>query len=70
MKSFGEDPLECEKCGGNMELYDVYYKKYGSMLELYRLRIEAKYRKEIEETKEMYNAVKKVTNNRIEPVFI
>lgn len=55
---------------GNMELYDVYYKKYGSMLELYRLRIEAKYRKEIEETKEMYNAIKKVTNNRIEPVFI
>lgn len=70
MKSFGEDPLECEKCGGKMELYDVYYKKYGSMLELYRIRIEAKYKKEIEETKEMYNVIKKVTNNRIEPVFV
>lgn len=69
IKSFGQDPLECEKCGEKMILYDIYYKEYGSMLEKYRRQIERKYEREIEETEKIYKTIKKVSNDTIEPLF-
>lgn len=69
LKSFGYDPIDCKKCGTKMEIIDIYYRKYGSMLELYKKRMIMQVEKEIEETKEMYNVIKRVTNGRIEPVF-
>jgi predicted Zn-dependent protease with MMP-like domain len=70
MKSFGYDPLKCEKCGNTMELTDIYYPKYGSMMEIIE-RIElAKIKKEIEEVEKIFNAVKNLSNGRIEPLFV
>jgi hypothetical protein len=69
LKSFGHDPIECKKCGNKMEMIDIYYPEYGSMLEIYRKRMEMRVEKEIEEVKQMYNVIKTVTNGKIEPVF-
>lgn len=32
IKSFGLDPLLCPKCGKEMEVNDIFYKKYGRLL--------------------------------------
>jgi len=34
IKSFGYDPILCPSCGNEMEVVDIYYPKYGSLLEL------------------------------------
>ncbi len=36
-KSFGHDPLCCSKCGTEMTVNDIYYKKYGSLLQPFLL---------------------------------
>jgi hypothetical protein len=70
MKAFGIDPLKCEKCKGKLVMNDIYYKKYGSMLERYRQRSLREVNKEIEKLNNMYHSIKKVTNGEIEPLFI
>lgn len=69
MKSFGYDPLECEKCGGKMTAVDIYYKEYGSVMEIYRKRVEAEVNKKINEIEEMDKIIRAVTNGRIEPLY-
>lgn len=69
MKSFGHDPLDCPKCKTKMIMKDIYYKKYGSMLERYRQRMLAEADRAIKEVEEMYNSVKQASNGRIEPIF-
>jgi len=69
MKSFGHDPLSCEKCNSKMELYDIYHKKYGSMLNRYEQKIRREIDKEVEKIKDMYNAVKWISRDIIEPIF-
>jgi hypothetical protein len=49
MKSFGQDPLSCPKCGGEMVLNDIVYKKYGSMLARMKRRMFEAYEKEEKE---------------------
>ncbi|HHY81128.1 MAG TPA: IS91 family transposase [Clostridiales bacterium] len=49
MKSFGHDPLSCPKCGGEMVLNDIVYKKYGSMLARMKRRMFEAYEKEEKE---------------------
>jgi DNA-directed RNA polymerase subunit RPC12/RpoP len=69
MKSFGYDPIECEKCGGKMIVVDMFYKKYGSVMEIHRKRIMAQVEKEMREMEEMYRAIREGSSNRIEPVL-
>lgn len=69
MKSFGYDPLECEKCGGKMIIFDIYYKEYGSVMELYQKRIEAQINKEVEEIEQMDRVIRHLTKDRIEPLY-
>jgi hypothetical protein len=56
-KVFGYDPLKCEKCGKQMEVYDVYYPKYGSMMEIFQKRMLASVEKEMKEYEEMQKAL-------------
>ena len=70
MTSFGHDTLMCSKCGKKMEIADIYYPKYGSMLELMERREYEKIGKEIKEVEEMYNLIKDVSKGKIEPVFV
>lgn len=69
MKSFGYDPLECEKCGGKMILTDIYYKEYGSVMERYRKRILAEAEKEIKEMEQMDRVIREITKGQIEPLY-
>jgi hypothetical protein len=70
MKSFGYDPTECEKCGGKMTVVDVFYKEYGSMMELYRKRVEAEVNAKVREVEVMDKMIRTITDGRIEPIFI
>ena len=70
MKSFGYDPLECEKCGGKMIMFDIYYKEYGSIMELHRKRIEAEAERQIEEIEKMDKVIRRVTKGEIEPLYV
>lgn len=70
IKTFGHDPLKCEKCDSMMELHDIYYKKYGSVLDLYRKKIIRQAEEEVSRIKEMYEAVHEITQGKFEPLFI
>jgi len=39
IKTYGYDPKRCRNCGKTMELTDIYYKKYGSVLEYWENRM-------------------------------
>ena len=39
IKTYGHDPLKCSNCGSIMELTDIYYKNYGSVLEYWERRM-------------------------------
>jgi hypothetical protein len=39
IKTYGYDPLKCSNCGNIMELTDIYYKNYGSVLEYWERRM-------------------------------
>lgn len=69
MKTFGYDPIECKTCGNTMELIDVYSRRYGSLIERYRMKILEQAKKEIEETEEIYRTIKRVTEGEMEPIF-
>jgi hypothetical protein len=69
MKSFGYDPLDCEKCGSRMTPYDIYYKNYGSVMEIQRKRIEAEVNRSIREIEEMDGLIRTITGGRIEPLY-
>lgn len=56
IKSFGHDPLHCPKCGEQMILNDIVYKKYGSMLALIEKRILAACEKEEQKILEKISA--------------
>jgi hypothetical protein len=51
-KAFGYDPLNCSKCGHQMEMNDIVYPKYGSLLAIMARRAEIAYEKEIEYLKQ------------------
>lgn len=70
MMSFGHDPLMCLKCGKKMDITDIYYPKYGSVLKMVERRAYEKIKKEIEKVEEMYTAIKSASNGQVEPVFI
>lgn len=70
MISFGHDPLRCSKCGKEMELTDIYYPKYGSVLKILEKIEYEKIKKEVREVEKMYNAIKVLSRESIEPVFI
>lgn len=69
MKTFGYDPLDCEKCGGKMLPYDIYYKNYGSVMEIVRKRIEAEANRAIKEIEEIDETIRDITKGRIEPLY-
>jgi len=69
MKSFGYDPLECEKCGGKMKPIDIYYKEYGSVMEIYRRRIEAEANRAIQEIEHLDRTIREMARGRIEPLY-
>jgi hypothetical protein len=54
MRSFGIDPLRCEKCGHQMEFYDIVYPKYGSLLNIIKRKMDKAYEKEEAKLKECY----------------
>lgn len=56
MKSFGHDPLTCPKCGEEMIMNDVVFKKYGSMLERLKRRMDEAYEKEEKRLNEEYES--------------
>ncbi|MCB8817871.1 hypothetical protein LJE72_20465, partial [Desulfosporosinus sp. SRJS8] len=56
MKSFNHDPLNCPKCGDEMILNDVAFKKYGSMLERLKRRMDGAYEKEEKRLIEEYES--------------
>lgn len=70
MKTFGYDPIECEKCGSRMTVTDMYYKEYGSVMEIHRKRILAEIEREIRETQEIDKIIKELTDGQIQAVFI
>jgi len=39
IKTYGHDPIKCSNCGEIMNLTDIYYKKYGSVLEFWERRM-------------------------------
>lgn len=39
IKTYGHDPIKCCNCGETMKLTDIYYKKYGSVLEYWERRM-------------------------------
>lgn len=58
IKTYGHDPLKCNNCGSIMELTDIYYKNYGSVLEYWEKRM-------LEEAKQAISALEekvKITN--------
>lgn len=58
IKTYGHDPLKCCNCGSIMELTDIYYKNYGSVLEYWEKRM-------LEEAKQAISALEekvKITN--------
>jgi len=58
IKTYGHDPLKCNNCGSIMELTDIYYKNYGSVLEYWEKRM-------LEEAKKAISALEekvKITN--------
>lgn len=69
MKSFGYDPLECEKCGGKMTIVDVFYKGYGSVMEIYRKRVEAEVNVKVKEAENIDRVIREITKGNIEPIF-
>jgi len=56
MKSFGHDPLKCPRCGEEMILNDIVYRKYGSMLSRMKRRMFEAYEKEEKEIFKNFNA--------------
>lgn len=56
MKSFGHDPLVCSKCGDEMIINDVFFKKYGSMLDRLKRRMDEAYEKEEKRLIEEYES--------------
>lgn len=54
MKSFGVDPLRCEKCGQRMQFYDIVWPKYGSLLGIIKRNMDIAYEKEEAKLKEYY----------------
>lgn len=70
MKSFGYDPLECGKCGGKMISIDIFYKEYGSVMEIYRKRIEAEVNKEIKEIEVIDKVIRQMSEGRLEPIYV
>lgn len=68
LKSFGIDPLKCEKCGKQMILNDIYYKKYGSVLDSYYEKIKNEVKKEIEEIEKIDSIIKR--ENNIGAIFV
>ena len=58
MKTYGYDPIKCNNCGKEMELTDIYYKNYGSVLEYFENKMLEEAKKEIMELKEKV----KITN--------
>lgn len=69
MKAFGHDPLSCPKCGTSMEIIDIYYPKYGSVLEMIQQREYDRIKKQMRDVEEMYNSVKRLSSGKLEPVF-
>jgi hypothetical protein len=70
MKSFGYDPLDCEKCGGKMSAIDIYYKEYGSVMEIHRKRIEAEANKKVSEIEYIDQVIRQMSDGRLEPLFV
>ena len=70
MKSFGYDPLDCEKCGGKMTAIDIYYKEYGSVMEIHRKRIEAEANKKVGEIEYIDKVIRQMSDGRLEPLFV
>ena len=58
MKTYGYDPIKCDKCGKEMDLTDIYYKKYGSVLEFFENKMLEEAKKEISKLEEKV----KITN--------
>jgi predicted RNA-binding Zn-ribbon protein involved in translation (DUF1610 family) len=56
IKSFGHDPLTCPKCGDEMIMNDVVFKKYGSMLDRLKRRMDQAYEKEEKRLIEEYES--------------
>lgn len=66
--SFSHDPLECEECGSQMRLSDIYYPGLGSVIDLIRAKEYAKIEKEIEGIKRIDKVVGKYLSTR--PMYI
>ena len=56
-KAFGHDPLQCINCGNGMELYDIYYPKYGSIIKLIEKRMMSAIEKETKRYEEMQKSL-------------
>ena len=70
MKSFGYNPLECNKCKGRMKLTDIYYKGYGSVMERYKRRIESEISREIGKMENMKWSVRLATQGQLEAMCV
>jgi recombinational DNA repair protein (RecF pathway) len=70
LKEFGIDPLKCENCGSQMVVNDIYYKKYGSMIDLYYERVRQKIEKEINEIQEIDMIIKKKNKYKVGALFV
>ena len=70
MRSFGYDPIQCEKCGSKMEIIDIVYKGYGSVMERYRKRLVEEAENEIKRIQRIDKIIKEKSKGRIVPVFV
>ncbi len=70
MKTFGYDLIECQKCGSKMKVIDMYYKEYGSIMEIYEKRALAEADRATREAQEIDKIIKELTGGMIQPVFI
>lgn len=69
LKEFGVDPVKCPKCGAQMELVDVVIKARGSCLyEIYN-EIKLRYKKKMNELKEIDNIFRKRNKSNLGAIF-
>lgn len=69
LKEFGVDPLECPRCKKVMKLKGIVIGKKEDCLEIIEIEIKRRYRKKIEEYKEMDKAIRHKYNGETVAIF-
>jgi len=70
LKSFGIDPLKCKICSRKMSISRIYHPKYGDIRAYYYNKVKDEVKYKINEAKQIYSTIKRVSYGKIEPLFM